>query len=38
MEDYDMEEEVKEKYNLNIYQNQNGTFNLSQDNKYKFYI
>ena len=38
MEDYDMEEEIKEKYNLNIYQNQNGTFNLSQDNKYKFYI
>ena len=37
MEDYEMEENVKDKFNLNLYQNQNGTYNLSQDNKYKFY-
>ena len=33
MEDYALEEDIKEKY-LSIYQNQNETFNLSQDNKY----
>ena len=38
MEDYDMETNIKDKFNLNIYQNQNGSYNLSQDNKYKFYI
>ena len=38
MVDYEIEEKVKDKYNLNLYQNNNGIYNLSQDNKYKFYI
>ena len=33
-----MEKNIKDKFNLNIYQNKNGSYNLSQDNKYKFYI
>ena len=37
MEDYDMEDNIKDKFNLKIYQNQSGSYNLSQDNKYKFY-
>ena len=29
MEDYDMEANIKDKFNLSTYQNQRGSFNLS---------
>ena len=32
------EENIKEKYNLELYTNTSGTINLNKDGKYKLYI